>query len=176
LKAGWAWGCLYLVANATWAWFFRSRMDSWARRALGERLGVKVIWVLATAFPLEVWVWGIAGRRARRRQTLLEPRLALGSVALCLAGAFIPTAALCLFLHQSPLGSSELGPALYLTTPVLILLFVMLHLRWRAPQASGPGGGAGDEIEGEGEREREPGDRRRPPSEPPGRLGTEPES
>jgi hypothetical protein len=70
----------------------------------------------------------------------------------------MPTAALCLVLRWSSLRSEELGAALYLTTPLLLLLFVASHLRWRAtePEAGGKGetGRRGTRI----------------PSEPPGRL------
>jgi hypothetical protein len=132
LRAGWIWGCLYLAAYGTWAWFFRSNVDAWARRTLGRILGVDVVWIRATTFPLEVWVWGLAGRR--RANSLLESRIALGSTAMSFAGAFMPTAGLCLVLHTSPPISDAVGPALYLTTPLLLLLFVASHLSWRASE------------------------------------------
>jgi hypothetical protein len=138
LRAGWALGCLYLAGYGGWAWFFRSSVDSWARRVIGRRLGLQVIWLPATTFPLEIWVWGRAGRAGTRGASRLESRLALGCAALCLSGAFMPTAALCLLLRWGPRVSAELGPALYLTTPLLILLFVASHLKWRAPDPSEP--------------------------------------
>jgi hypothetical protein len=140
LRTGWAMGCLYLLAYATWAWFFRLNVDSWARRRLGERLGVKVAWVRATTFPMEVWVWGLGGRSRAPDNSVLNSRIMLGSVAICLAGAFLPTTALCLLLTWSPWLSAELGPALYLTTPLLVLVFAVSHLGWRdsEPAESNP--------------------------------------
>jgi hypothetical protein len=156
--AGWALGCVYLAAYAGWAWLFRSRVDSRARRLLGRWLGVEVIWVRASAFPLEIWVWGLTGRAFASGGSRLDSRVALGSVALCLVAAFAPTAALCLVLRRSPWASEELGPALYLTTPLILLVFVASHLRWRASEPA---------ASGEGEAGRRSG---HPPSEPPGRL------
>jgi hypothetical protein len=145
------------MAYGGWAWFFRSNVDSWARRLLGGRLGVKVVWLPATTFPLEIWVWGLRERGRPAGHSALDSRVALGSTAMSLAGAFLPTAVLCVLLHWSPLLSEELGAALYLTTPPLILLFVASHLKWRAsdPAESSAHGDGG-----------------RPPSEPPGSLGT----
>jgi hypothetical protein len=159
LKAGWAWGCLYLAAYGAWAWLFRSSVDSWARRRLGERLGVHVVWLQATAFPVEIWVWGVALHPGAPERALLQSRVALGSTAMCLAGAFLPTAALCLLLRWNPAASEELASALYLTTPLLLLVFVASHLKWRGPEPSEPPEPRGG-----------PGSRWRPPSEPPGRL------
>jgi hypothetical protein len=166
LKTGWVWGCLYLAAYAGWAWLFRSTVDSWARRRLGHWLGVDVIWLRATTFPLEIWVWGLAGRDSLREDSRLGSRVLLGSLALCLAAAFTPTAGLCLVLRCSSRASGELGAALYLTTPLLLLLFVASHLRRRASE---PGGGGGEV--GEAGRRSTGG-----PSEPPGRLDPERES
>ncbi len=146
MRSGWALGCLYLAAYAGWAWFFRSSVDSWARRVVGRRLGLEVIWLQATTFPLEIWVWGRAGRAGRRGLSHLESRLALGSAALCLSGAFLPTAALCLVLRWGPPVAAELGHALYLTTPPLLLLFVASHLKWRAPGSLGARRGRGKKL------------------------------
>ncbi len=131
MRTGWALGCLYLAAYGAWAWFFRASVDPLARRALGRSIHVPVGWVRATTFPLEIWVWGLGGRSHDRDDFLLDSRVALGSVALCLAGAFLPTGALCLLLRWSPGLSNELGSALYLTTPLLILFFSASHLCWR---------------------------------------------
>jgi hypothetical protein len=168
LRTGWVWGCLYLVAYGGWAWFFRSNVDSWARRQLGGRLGVRVVWLPATTFPLEIWVWGLVGHgRARRVPSILESRVALGSAAMCLTGAFMPTAALCLLLRWSPSLSEELGPALYLTTPPLILLFAASHLRSRATDPP-------ETVHfGEQSQDRRSGRR---PSDPPGSFGAGRES
>jgi hypothetical protein len=123
---------------------------------LGKRLGVDVIWLRATKFPLEIWVWGLAGRRHGRSR--LDSRIALASVAICLAGAFMPTAALCLLLHWSP--SDQLGPALYLTTPLILPVFVASHLKWRASDS------LSNALRATAGRH----DEAPPPSEPPGRL------
>ena len=85
----WAWGCIYLTAYQAWAWFFRSRIDPWARRFVGGRLGVEVVWLLASSFPMEVWTWGLAGRKGHR----FDPQIALCSTAVCFAAALrIPLA------------------------------------------------------------------------------------
>jgi hypothetical protein len=154
LNAGWAWGCVYLAAYGAWAWFFRSTVDSWARRFLGGKLGIEVVWLPATTFPLEIWVWGLVGKGGPAGRSALESRVALGSTAVCLAGAFLPTAALCVLLRWSPSLSEQLGAALYLTTPPLILLFVASHLKWRGtepsePKAAGRGGRGGRQRLGE---------------------------
>jgi hypothetical protein len=159
LNAGWVWGCIYLAAYGGWAWFFRSNVDSWARRLLGGKLGVEVVWLPATTFPLEIWVWGLVGKGRSAGRSALESRVALGSTAMCLAGAFMPTAALCILLRWSPSLSERLGAALYLTTPPLILLFVASHLRWRASDPSGP--------EARRDRRERLRDKGRTPSEPP---------
>jgi hypothetical protein len=169
LKAGWAWGCAYLALYWVWAWFFRSTVDPWARRLVGSRLGIHVIWLPATIFPLEIWLWGLAGRSRAAGRSLLESRIALGSAVTCLTGAFLPTVALCILLRWSPSLSKELGPALYLMTPPAILLFVASHLKWRAPEPSESGAQGGAEGDGLG-------DNRRSPSEPPGRLDPRPRS
>jgi hypothetical protein len=129
-------GCLYLAAYGAWGWLLRTSIDSRVRRALGRRLGVEVSWVRATTFPLEIWVWGLAGRGANGERSLLGSRVALGSLAMCLTGAFAPIAGLCLLLSRTPRLASELGPALYLTTPWLILLFVASHLGRRGSKPS----------------------------------------
>ena len=121
-------GCLYLAAYGAWAWLFRTRVDSRIRGALGRRLRVEVSWARATTFPLEIWVWSLAGRDAKGDRSLLDSRVALASVALSLTGAFSPVGALCLLFTRTPKLASELGPALYLTTPWLILLFVASHM------------------------------------------------
>jgi hypothetical protein len=124
-----------------------------------------VIWLRATRFPLEIWVWGLAGRRHGRSR--LDSRIALASVAICLAGAFMPTAVLCLLLHWNP--SDELGPALYLTTPLILPVFVATHLKWRASDS--PSTAKRATQRGTGRRRDES-----PPSEPPGRLDSSKES
>ncbi len=108
----------------------------------------------ATTFPLEIWVWGLAGRGAKGDRSLRGSRVALGCLTLCLAGAFAPVAGLSLFLSKTPMPASALGPALYLTTPWLILLFVVSHM---------------------GRRDSKPSTERRP-SLPPPRLDTGRES
>jgi hypothetical protein len=70
-------------------------------------------------------------------------RLAVGSLAVCLTGAFSPIGALCLLLSKTPDLARELGPALYLTTPWLILLFVASHMGRRGLQ---PGGAQGQSL------------------------------
>lgn len=115
-----------------------------------------MIWLRASRFPLEIWIWGLAGRRHGRSR--LDSRIALASMAFCLAGAFMPTAALCLLLHLSRSLSDELGPALYLTTPLILPVFVALHLKWRSsdsPSTSQRATAGHDEAR---------------PSEPPGGL------
>ena len=114
-----------------------------------------MIWLRATRFPLEIWVWGLAGRRHGRSR--LDSRIALASVAICLAGAFMPTAALCLLLHWRP--SDELGAALYLTTPLILPVFVVSHLKWRASDSPSTAQRATAGRHGEA-----------PPSEPPGKI------
>ena len=167
LRAGWALGCLYLAAYGTWGWFFRRTVDPWVQRVLGGRLGVHVRWVRATTFPFQVWVWGLEGPGAGGGDRLLDSRITLGSVAICLAGAFMPTGALCLVLRWSPALANDVGPALYLATPVLILSFVTSHLGWRdAEPASLHGHGA----------EMGPSGDLRPPSKAPASLDTRSES
>ena len=161
MRSGWLWGAAYLAAYGEWAWLFRSRVDSWARRTLGRRLGIEVVWRCATTFPLEIWVWGPSARCRGRPD--LEPRLALTSTAICLAAAFVPTAALCLLLDWSSSLSDELGPALYLTTPLILLVFVASNLKWRASNSSSASEG-GKPLD-------DP-----PPSEPPGRFDSSRES
>ena len=82
-NAEWTWGCLYLAAYAAWAWLFRSHLDRWARRLLGRRLGVDIVWLPMTTFPLEMWIWGISERGDERRPSRFDPRVALGSAAIC---------------------------------------------------------------------------------------------
>jgi hypothetical protein len=147
-------GCLYLAAYGAWAWLFRTRVDSRVRSTLGRRLGVEVSWVRASTFPLEIWVWDLGGRGAKGDRSLRGSRVALGCLTLCLTGAFAPVGGLCLFLSKTPRLASALGPALYLTTPWLILLFVVSHM---------------------GGRESKPSSERRP-SLPPPRLDTGRES
>jgi hypothetical protein len=132
VSVDWAWGCLYLAAYGAWAGVFRSRVDPWARRLVGARLRVEVVWLPASGFPLELWLWGLAERRGHR----FDSRVALGSTAICLAGAFLPTALLCFFLHWMP-ATAPLGHALYLSTPPLVLVFVISHLRGRATASTG---------------------------------------
>jgi hypothetical protein len=122
-----------------------------------------VIWLRATKFPLEIWVWGLPARR--RGRTQLDSRIALTSMVICLAGAFMPTAALCLLLNWSPSLSDELGPAIYLTTPLIVPVFVALHLKWRASDSLSTAERATAERNGEA-----------PPSEPPGRLDSSKEA
>jgi hypothetical protein len=127
MSLDWAWGCLYLAAYGGWAWLFRSHVDPWARRLVGGRLGTEVIWLPASTFPLELWIWGLSERRGHR----FDSRVALGSTGVCLAAAFLPTALLCFVLHWAPGATRQLGHALYLTTVPLVLLFVISHLRRR---------------------------------------------
>ena len=103
-----------------------------------RQTGGRVVWLPATTFPLEIRVWGLVGKGRPAGRSALESRVALGSTAMCLAGAFMPTAALCILLRWSPSLSEQLGAALYLTTPPLILLFVASHLRRRASDPSEP--------------------------------------
>jgi hypothetical protein len=168
VSTGWAPGCLYLAAYAAWAWTFRIAIDPRARRALGRWMGVEIGWVRATTFPLDISVWGLVGRSQDRDETLLGWQVTLASVAVCLAGAFLPTAALCVLLRCRPWPSDELGAALYLITPVLILLFSASHFGWREPQERRCPGRkrVGTPFVGTGH----------PPSEPPARLDTTRES
>ena len=130
---GWIWGCLYLASYGTWAWVFRTGVDPWLRRTIGRRLGRDVVWVPASVFPLELWVWGLRKPEASG----LESRVALISVAVGLTGAFLPTALLCVFQSWNGGVPGAVSGALYLSTPALVMLFAFFHLQWRAPTASG---------------------------------------
>jgi hypothetical protein len=121
----WAWGCMYLVAYQGWAWLFRARIDPWARRWVGGQLGVEVVWLPASQFPLEMWTWGLSGRGGRR----LDSRVALCSTAVCFAAAVLPIALMCFLLRWTTCLSSHFGEALYLITPPLIAVFVGSHMR-----------------------------------------------
>jgi hypothetical protein len=121
----WAWGCIYLTAYQAWAWFFRSRIDPWARRVVGGRLGVEVVWLPASSFPMEVWTWGLAGRKGHR----FNPQIALCSTAVCFAAALLPTALLCMLLRWTTCLSARSEHALYLATPPLIAVFVASYMR-----------------------------------------------
>jgi hypothetical protein len=129
----WLWGCLYLAAYGAWAWVFRAWVDPWLRRAAGRRLGRDVVWVPASMFPLELWVWGL-----RKPETSgVESRVALISVAVGLAGAFLPIALLCAFLSWRGGSPGTVSGALYLSTPALVMLFAVFHLQWRATATPG---------------------------------------
>jgi hypothetical protein len=127
VSAGWVWGCLYLAACGAWAWCFRSRVDSWVRRLAGKWLGTPVVWVPASTFPLEIWMWGVATRDGSQRAA----RLALGSLVFCFAGAFLPTVAFALLLRWTDCIPDDVASAVYLSTPALIVLFAASHLSRR---------------------------------------------
>jgi hypothetical protein len=125
MSGEWAWGCVYLAAYLAWAWVFRARIDPWARRMVGGHLGVEVVWLPASRFPMEMWIWGLAGRAGHR----FDSRMALCATAMCFAAAILPTAILCVFLRWTTCLSPHFGHALYLITPPLIAVFVASHMR-----------------------------------------------
>jgi hypothetical protein len=120
----WAWGCIVLAVYQAWSWLFRARIDPWARRLVGSHLGVEVIWLPASRFPVELWTWGLGGRGGRR----FDGRFALGATALCFAGALLPIAVLCALLHWTTWMSTRFGHALYLVTPPLVAVFVAYQM------------------------------------------------
>lgn len=124
------WGFAYFGVYAAWSWFFRAQIHSRLQRRAARRLGVEIVWVPATTFPVELWVWGL--REAR--DSPLESRLAFGSAAAGLLGAFLPIALLCAFEQWSGGLPEAVTGALYLTTPLLFSSFLLSHLRWRAPR------------------------------------------
>jgi len=125
----WMWGCLYLGAYGFWAWTFRTRVDPWMRRQLGLRLSADVVWVPASTFPIELWVWGLRRPSDDEQGAERAHRLALTSVAAGLGGAFLPTALLCAFESWGAGLPEAVNGALYLTTPLLVMVFVVWHLR-----------------------------------------------
>jgi hypothetical protein len=125
MTGGWAWGCAYVAAFQVWAWFFQSRVDPWARRVIGGHLGVEVVWLLASKFPMEMWIWGLAGRAGHR----FDSRVALCATAVCFVAALLPIALLCSLLHWTTCLSSPSAHALYLVTPPLMAVFVASYMR-----------------------------------------------
>jgi hypothetical protein len=126
----WAWGCAYVAAFQAWAWFFQARVDPWARRVVGGHFGVEVVWLPASKFPMEVWIWGLAGRAGSR----FDSRVALCATAVCFAAALLPIALLCSLLHWTTCLSSPSAHALYLVTPLLMAVFVASYMRHARPQ------------------------------------------
>jgi hypothetical protein len=124
MTGDWAWGCMIVAGYQAWSWLFRVRVDPWARRVVGGHLGVEVVWLPASQFPLEMWIWGRGGREGRR----FDSRIALYATAVCFTAALVPTALLCLLLHWTTWMSSRFGHALYLVTLPLMALFVASQL------------------------------------------------
>jgi hypothetical protein len=95
--------------------------------------------VTASTFPIELWVWGLPTPTADGQDVERAHRLALICVTAGLAGAFLPTALLCALLSALQSRDAALpeavNGALYLSTPLLVALFVVGHLRWRGPPA-----------------------------------------
>jgi hypothetical protein len=125
MTADWAWGCTVLAAYQAWAWFFRMRIDPWARRVVGGHLGVEIVWLQASRFPLEVWLWGFGGRGEKR----FDSRMAACSTAVCFGAALAPIGLVSLLMHWTTWMSSRFGHALYLVTPPLIAVFVVSQMR-----------------------------------------------
>jgi hypothetical protein len=125
--------CLYVAGHQGWAWGVRSRIEPWARRIWGRRLGVEIIWEPATTFPIALWTWGLASRRHRRP----DARLAAWCVALTFGGALAPVAVLALLLRTTG-PSAHFAHVLYLATVPLMVFFVASQLTGRADAAAVP--------------------------------------
>jgi hypothetical protein len=119
-----AYAAAYITAYVAWTSLFRSSIDPWMRRHLGDRFGVEVIWVPAVSFPVKAWTWGLTASRDE-----LDSRLAFLSAAACFAGASLPTALLCVLSRWTTCLSLSLRHALYLASTPLLLFFLVSQMK-----------------------------------------------